>query len=1677
MKQFYLKIYKNSFTLLLIALSISAFSQTKQWTWISGSNLINQVGVYGTKGVADVANIPGARQRCSSWTDSNGDLWLFGGYGYNSIAFSGRLNDLWKYEVSNNTWTWVSGSNSINQPGVYGTMGIASALNMPGARYNSISWSDSNGDIWLFGGRAYDSNGDYGKINDLWKFDVSTGFWTWVSGSNLINQTGVYGTKGIASANNIPGARYSGSYWNDPSGNLWMLGGFGFDSGGSDGYLNDLWEFDVSTGLWTWVSGSNLINQTGVYGTKGIANNSNYPGSRISSYTWFDSNGDLYLFGGLGLSAYSNHGSLNDLWKFDMANNEWTWISGSDTINQPGIYSELGTPNISDIPGARDGGISWVDSNGNFILFGGSGYDINGDGGALNDIWEYNESTDIWTWTSGDSIRNQNGIYGMKGIPSASNNPGGKSEICSWIDTNGDLWLFGGMGFDSNGSYDCINDLWKYSYIPVNNQSTIGSWTWMSGSDSINQIGVYGTKGIANSSNIPGARTKGLTWTDTNGKLWLFGGHGLDSNGDNSTLNDLWEYDKSSGYWTWVSGSNIKQQSGVYGIKGVEDALNIPGARSYSISWIDTNNNLWLFGGFGYDINGAHGELNDLWKFNTSTYMWTWVSGNNTINQSGIYGTLGVEDITNMPGSREACISWIDANNKLWLFSGIGYDINGDHGSLNDLWSFDILSGSWTWVSGSNSIEQTGIYGTLGQSNSTNIPGARISSVSWIRSDTELWLFGGYGQDCNGNTGQLNDLWKYDISSGLWTWISGDSINNQSGSYGIQAVASQSNKPGGRNVSLSWKDLNGNFWLGSGFGYSGSSAGFLNDIWKFDNLLGMWIWVSGDTTVYQQGVYGTKGLESSSNIFGSRYSSSSWSDTDGSLWLFGGSGIDAYGNMGLLNDLWKHNAINTLYNISDTSICAGENTELTLSGSEGGAYYQLRLDSDNTIISTQIGTGNPISFTINPNSTTVYNIFVNDGLISSEIIDKGNVTVYPVPIANIISNSPVCEGDTLILNAEAQPLTCESNCNLPSGYCTSHPLFDTYHYIDLVEINGQVQNSSSSGYNDYSTTVFTQLYTGETYTIKIHVVSNFNLEHYNYAYIDWNRDGDFEDSNEVIYLGNGTGQILLDKLVTVPEGAILGKTIMRIVNSSDPSANSCGEYQKGETEDYMIEIKSYSTDTNISYAWSGPSSWSSTTKNNSLINSTNSIGGMYNLTVTDSLSCSSLSTVNIEVLNPQISFDGDSIYTEFPDTIMLDPGSFDSYLWNTGETNQFISYDYGNYNLTVAEGACVTSASVYIGDVQAIPLVQGWSLFSTYINTEDSLHLVMADVINDVIIVKNEIGNVIWPAFNLFQLKTTIGKSYLVKMSNTTTLYVYGNTLDPTVNPISLNTGYNHLGYIRRSIAPVEDMLNPIVNQMILIKNDYGLVYWPSVSVNVLGNMIPGEGYKINMSNQAILTYPANTINFAKAENNIPKPVYYNIPKSTGNDMTIGFPLEAWSDTPEYGDEIAVFDAMGNLVGSTVFTAENIALTIWGTDTQLQYKNGMADDEIMTFEIYHNARGTTESFSVTKWIKGDGKYHENSIAIVGKATINTGQTTLSIRNYPNPFTSYTEIYFSLPQKGMIHISLYNSTGKKVIDIANDIFPKNENIIKLDAGNLAPGNYFVKLQTNKETITKAIQIVK
>jgi len=499
-----------------------------------------------------------------------------------------------------------------------------------------------------------------------------------------------------------------------------------------------------------------------------------------------------------------------------------------------------------------------------------------------------------WTWIDGKKTA---GIavpsapqYGQfpTTIPTSTpnpftNTPGARHGAVGWTDSFGSLFLFGGVGFELAGKTPpdtlpgTMSDLWvcdmswgdfcQWQLVGGHDPTTVSSTTVGAQIIAAAQSGV--SSGVA-----PAPRLGAASWTDASGTFYVFGG----SDGNNFR-SDLWKYnhsglnptnyDTAEGIWNFVAGPLTLDQPGTY-----TGGLLLPGARTNAVTWTDGSGNLWLFGGFGYDGTGAIGFLNDLWKFDGTS--WTFVSGGNTnqVNQNGIYGTQGTAAATNMPGGRQEAAGWVDASGNLWLFGGEGQDATGTaNGILNDLWAYNIAGNQWTWVAGSNAANQTGTYptqrvtgpvstttaaGTCGLavgdsaqscapvSVTAAFPGSRWGASAWTDANGNLWLYGGWGLDSTGTNGNgaLNDLWVYTLNStagqpGTWAWIKGSNTGAQNGNYGDATFpykTFQDWTPGGRSNSTHWVDNRHQLWVFGGLGYDSTSTtgnGYLNDLWRY----------------------------------------------------------------------------------------------------------------------------------------------------------------------------------------------------------------------------------------------------------------------------------------------------------------------------------------------------------------------------------------------------------------------------------------------------------------------------------------------------------------------------------------------------------------------------------------------------------------------------------------------------------------------------------------------------------------------------------------------------------------------------------------------------------------------------------------------------------------------------
>ena len=195
--------------------------------------------------------------------------------------------------------------------------------------------------------------------------------------------------------------------------------------------------------------------------------------------------------------------------------------------------------------------------------------------------------------------------------------------------------------------------------------------------------------------------------------------------------------------------------------------------------------------------------------------------------------------------------------------------------------------------------------------------------------------------------------------------------------------------------------------------------------------------------------------------------------------------------------------------------------------------------------------------------------------------------------------------------------------------------------------------------------------------------------------------------------------------------------------------------------------------------------------------------------------------------------------------------------------------------------------------------------------------------------------------------------------------------------------------------------------------------------------------------------------------------------------MTLGIPLNAWSVSPLIGDEIGVFNSQGELVGSSVFTNENIAIAIWGNADETGFNSAMNIDERFTIRVWNSLSDEEKTINVNSWYEGNDRYSVNGLSIIGKLSF-VDESTLSYvlyQNIPNPFKDNTEIRFFLPKETNIIIDVYNIVGEKVAEIASGTYIQGAHKIEFNSSNLNQGSYFYKLRTADYSGTRSMIILR
>ena len=363
-----------------------------------------------------------------------------------------------------------------------------------------------------------------------------------------------------------------------------------------------------------------------------------------------------------------------------------------------------------------------------------------------------------------------------------------------------------------------------------------------------------------------------------------------------------------------------------------------------------------------------------------------------------------------------------------------------------------------------------------------------------------------------------------------------------------------------------------------------------------------------------------------------------------------------------------------------------------------------------------------------------------------------------------------------------------------------------------------------------------------------------------------------------------------------------------------------------------------------------------------------------------------------------------------------------------------------------------------------------------------NIESVVTEITNNVDIVKNWAGSVYWPLFGINTIGEIVrGEGYQIKMSDNDILQIQGE-LTPFDFNILLPGGWFLMGYLHQNPYNVVNMVEPLVtlNNLSIIKDYLGNVYWPLFGINTIQNMIPGQGYQVKTDDLQTFSYPSGGRFGFSDVTLVDKTIFYDSPYNTGNNMTVGLPTSAWDIMPAIGDEIAAYDESGKLIGSTTFGGENIALTVWGDDHTTSNKDGLAIGEKVSFKLWNSDMNTESTLIVTKWDAGSDEYAVDGISIASNIIISGSESANSYKLYqnePNPFNGTTTVKFYVPESSEVMIGVYNMLGEYVAEVTNSRYNAGKHEVEFKSNDLGQGTYFVKMTTGNFTATKNMNIIK
>ena len=387
-----------------------------------------------------------------------------------------------------------------------------------------------------------------------------------------------------------------------------------------------------------------------------------------------------------------------------------------------------------------------------------------------------------------------------------------------------------------------------------------------------------------------------------------------------------------------------------------------------------------------------------------------------------------------------------------------------------------------------------------------------------------------------------------------------------------------------------------------------------------------------------------------------------------------------------------------------------------------------------------------------------------------------------------------------------------------------------------------------------------------------------------------------------------------------------------------------------------------------------------------------------------------------------------------------------------------------------------------------IDLASGWTWFSLNVDDDDmSLDNVLGSLsLSENDYIKNQTNSATYYAgYGWYGALTEIDPTqmYQINLANSDVLEFTGMAVDPSTTPINLNSGWTWIGYIPQSDLDINVALESLtLDENDYIKNQTGsATYYSGYGwYGALDILSPYDGYKINLLNADVLTYPSTSM---KSSPESKQPVFANNTGITVNPYRY-----------EYNGTVTARVFNNNKLSNS---KDDLLLAYVGNECRgiskamyfeptgefeypLMIYSNVAEGETVSFKYFDSKNNEMYDCNETIKFTNDmiiaDAFHTIDLNTKSTLGINNLTDNVTFNVYPNPSNGITTIDYTLKAASHIRIVVSDIYGKQIEVIENDVKSAGNHTSRWNAGVYEDGTYFIKIVSGDSIQIKKVLLI-